>query len=146
MRVFSFAHKLPSSGVRRRSGLWLVFFLAGHLPAAPVFLDLVPAGNERKPLRVLAGNKTEFVVTLTSSAVENPELSMDLLLVGGALAAPLLKGITPDLNRLDGPPSELQQFRFFVDIPEVKTEQAMVLRLRVRTAETGKWLWLPAME
>jgi hypothetical protein len=112
---------------------------------APVFLGAATADLETKPQGVIAGQKKEFVLTLTSGAAESPELSGDLAAIAGGLAAPIFSNRALELQRVGETRAGVQQFKFQVNIPAAERKQALLLRLRIRPTATENWLPLPAV-
>lgn len=113
--------------------------------AAPVYLGATIADLETKPRGAMAGQKKEFVLTLTSAAAESPELSGDLAAIAGGLAAPIFSNQTLQLQRVGEARAGVQRFKFLVDIPATERKQALLLRLRIRPTATENWLPLPAV-
>ena len=125
---------------------WLIPLLAlktAGLLAAPVFLGVATEGGASSPAVVFAGQKNELVLTLTAAEVQNPQLSADLAVVAGTLAAPVFANQALELRRMGEAKGGVQRFKFVVDFPHVKQRQTLVLRLRVRLAPGEAWLPLP---
>jgi hypothetical protein len=93
----------------------------------------------------MAGQKKEFVITLTSVAAEAPELSGDLAAIAGSLAAPIFSNRALELHRVGEARAGVQRFRFELEIPVSERKQLLLLRLRIRSSAAASWLPLPAV-
>ncbi len=121
----------------------VALLLAIAAKAGPIFLGAATAGAEARPPLVMAGQKKEFVLTLTSGETEAPELSGDLAAIAGSLAAPIFSNRALVLHRMGEARAGVQRFKFEVDIPAAERKQDLLLRLKIRSRATVDWLPLP---
>ncbi len=121
--------------------------VAGALAAqaAPVFLQLAGAGEETKPIMVLAGQKTELVLSLAATEELAPQLTGDLSVVTGKTAAPLVPTLQFGLQRKEATKGGVQQFFFALEVPAVKSRQRLLLRLRLQTTAAQAEISLPSV-
>ncbi|MBK9989374.1 MAG: hypothetical protein IPP19_01240 [Verrucomicrobia bacterium] len=111
----------------------------------PLFIELVSREGRPPSLLIFAGRRTEFVLTLTASAVIEPQLSTDLFAAAGQIAAPIATGLLPKVHRDGASKAGVQRFCFSLDLPALERRQKVILRTRVRTSDDGEWLPLPAV-
>jgi len=111
----------------------------------PLFIELTSHEGHPPSLLLFSGRRTEFVLTLTASAIIEPQLSADLFAEAGTIAAPLSTGLRPEVRRDGVSKTGVQRFYFSLDLPALERSQKLILKMRVRTSNDGEWLPLPAV-
>lgn len=139
---------MPNSHLRLAKVRWLALVLiaaAAMAQSPPLFLALATRFPSAAPLRIYAGMRSEFVLTLTAPVAVNLRLRGDLFAATQTIAAPVAKDLSLEVHRIDAGGAGVQRFSFALTLPETRGPQKFVLRLRVRTDDESPWLPLPAV-